>query len=73
MAPLARRSLIASVIRSSSLMLDRYYTDGRRLLRVIDAGADTPYASLEDCLTLEVRLYSPGEIIKLRLRPITSA
>ena len=73
MASLALRSLIPSVIRSSSLVLDRYYSDGRRLLRVIDTGAATPYISLEDCLTLEVRRYSPGEIIKLRLRPITPA
>jgi hypothetical protein len=60
-------------IRSSSLVLDSYYTDGRRLLRVIDASTHTPYASLEDCLTLEVRLYSPGEVIKLRLRPVIPA
>jgi hypothetical protein len=51
-------------------VLGRYYTDGRRLLRVIDASADATYASLEDCLTLEVRPYSPGEVIKLRLRPV---
>jgi len=67
------RSLIPGPLRSTSLAPHGYYTDGRRLLRVLDAGVDSPYATLEDCLTLVARSYSPGEIIKLRLRPVIPA
>jgi len=59
-----------------SLAPDSYLTDGRRLLRVVsrfDAGAENAFASLEDCLTLEVRPYSPGELAALRLRPVRSS
>jgi len=56
--------------------LPNYLTDGRRLLRVVarfdTAGHDT-FASLEDCLTLEVRPYSPGELAALHLRPVQVA
>jgi len=56
--------------------LPNYLTDGRRLLRVVarfqTAGNDT-FASLEDCLTLEVRPYSPGELAALHLRPVQVA
>ena len=57
-------------LRASWLVRDRYVTDGRRLLRVVDAEVGRAFASLEDCLTLEVRPYSPGELIKMRLRPV---
>jgi hypothetical protein len=55
---------------------DTYLTDGRRLLRVVshfDAGADSVYAALEDCLTLEVRPYSLAELGAMGLRPVERA
>lgn len=58
---------------SSVLPLDGYVTDGRRLFRVVSQFAtvgDHVFASLEDCLTLQVQPYSPGEIDRLRLRPV---
>ncbi len=58
---------------SERLAPDSYLTDGKRLLRVVshfDAAADSVFASLEDCMTLEVRPYSPGELSAMRLRPV---
>lgn len=55
-------------MRSPRLEPDSYLTDGRRLLRVVDASSATAFTSLEDCLTLEVRPYSPGGLANLRLR-----
>ncbi len=55
-------------MRSPRFEPDSYLTDGRRLLRVVEASAGTAFTSLEDCLTLEVRSYSPGELANLRLR-----
>jgi hypothetical protein len=55
---------------------DSYLTDGRRLFRVVSqftAGADNAFASLEDCLTLEVQAYSPGELHRMRLRAVPTA
>ena len=52
---------------------DRYLTDGRRLFRVVSqfsGDARRRFASLEDCLTLEVTAYSPGELETMRLRPV---
>jgi len=50
-----------------------YLTDGRRLFRVVSqfttAGEDM-FASLEDCLTLEIEAYAPGELWAMTLRPI---
>jgi hypothetical protein len=51
----------------------RYLTDGRRLFRVVSQFSNDPrrrFASLEDCLTLEVAAYSPGELEVMRLRPV---
>jgi hypothetical protein len=31
---------------------------------------DRRFASLEDCMTLEVQAYSPGELEAMRLRPV---
>lgn len=50
-----------------------YVTDGRRLLRVVSQFAtvgDHVFASLEDCHTLEVHAYAPGELREMRLRPV---
>ncbi|MFI5038016.1 MAG: hypothetical protein ACHP93_06005 [Solirubrobacterales bacterium] len=58
---------------SAPLLLDSYLTDGRRLFRVVSqftAGAEDAFASLEDCLTLEVQAYSPGELHRMRLRRV---
>jgi hypothetical protein len=55
------------------LVPDGYVTDGKRLLRVVshfEADAGSMFASLEDCLTLEVRPYSPGELTAMRLRSV---
>jgi hypothetical protein len=58
------------------LQSDSYLTDGRRLFRVVSPFAATTehaYASLEDCLTLEVRCYSPAELGEMRLRDVRTA
>jgi hypothetical protein len=58
---------------STALVPDSYLTDGRRLFRVVSQFADDAkhmFASLEDCRTLEVQAYAPGELYEMRLRPI---
>ncbi len=55
------------------LCCDSYVTDGRRLFRVVSQFAtveENVFASLEDCRTLEVKAYSPGELCALGLRPV---
>jgi len=50
-----------------------YLTDGRRLFRVVSQFStvgEHKFARLEDCLTLEVSAYSPGELYQMKLRPI---
>lgn len=50
-----------------------YVTDGRRLFRVTSQFStvdENMFASLEDCLTLEVQAYAPGELREMRLRPV---
>jgi hypothetical protein len=50
-----------------------YLTDGARLFRVISkfaVGAEPALASLEDCLTLEIREYAPDELYAMRVRPL---
>ena len=52
-----------------------YLTDGKRLLRVVskfEPDSSSMFASLEDCLTLEVRPYSPGELSAMALRPVST-
>jgi len=52
---------------------DSYLTDGERLLRVVSqpqGEADSASTSLEDCLTLEVRSYTPRELSALQLRAV---
>ncbi len=54
---------------------DSYLTDGHRLFRVVSqfsADSRRRFASLEDCLTLEVTAYSPGELETMRLRPVNA-
>ncbi len=71
LAPL--RSLSGQTARSEPLAPDSYVTDGRRLFRVVSqfaAGEEHRFASLEDCLTLEVRAYAPGELAAMKLRPV---
>ena len=60
-------------VRSAPLAPDGYLTDGHRLFRVVSqcaADAGRVFASLEDCLTLEVQAYAPGELYAMRLRPV---
>ncbi len=50
-----------------------YVTDGRMLFRVVSQFAftgDHVLASLENCLTLDVRAYTPHELYAMRLRPV---
>jgi hypothetical protein len=50
-----------------------YVTDGHRLFRVVSqfaAVGDHAFASLEDCLTLEVRAYAALELREMGLRPV---
>ena len=62
------RSAAAELLRCGT-----YLTDGRRLFRVVSqfgpAGEDA-FASLEDCRTLDVQAYAPGELQAMKLRPI---
>ena len=58
---------------SGRLVPDSYLTDGERLLRVVshlewDGGS--VFATLEDCLTLEVRPYSSGELRMMGLQVV---
>jgi hypothetical protein len=60
-------------VRSTLLVSDNYLTDGRRLFRVVSqlgAGTEHVFASLENCLTLEIQAYAPGELDAMRLRPV---
>ena len=52
----------------------RYVTDGRRLFRVVSALDPLlgEAAELENCRTLEVRSYTPDELIDMRLRRVFS-
>jgi hypothetical protein len=55
---------------------DSYFTDGRRLFRVVSqiaAGEDSGFAALEDCRSLEVHSYLQGELAGMRLRPVHPA
>ncbi len=59
--------------RERRLDSESYLTDGRRLFRVVSQFSTTqrqPFASLEDCLTLEVQPYTPGELGAMSLRPV---
>jgi len=52
---------------------DSYVTDGQRLFRVVSAyGEQRRFASLEDCLTLEVHAYAPGELGAMKLRSVNA-
>ena len=64
----ARRSVPADRLRCGT-----YLTDGRRLFRVVSqfaAVGEDSFASLEDCRTLDVQAYAPGELRAMKLRPI---
>ena len=67
------RSFSGRAARSEQLVSDSYITDGHRLFRVVSqfaAGEQRRFASLENCLTLEVQAYSPGELAAMKLRPV---
>lgn len=70
MTPIQPKSPLPLRRRAQRFAPGSYLTDGRRLLRVVDAGAGRAFSSLEDCLTLEVRLYSPGEMRGMGLRTV---
>ena len=56
-----------------SLRCGSYLTDGRRLFRVVSqfaAAGEDAFASLEDCRTLRVQAYAPGELQAMKLKPI---
>jgi hypothetical protein len=60
------RQAPSPLLRSGS-----YLTDGRSLFRVVSqftTVGEHAFASLEDCLTLEVHAYAPGELHKMGLR-----
>ena len=53
--------------------LDPYLTDGHSLFRIVSGfspGDAQPWASLENCKTLEVRPYSPDELYAMGLRRV---
>jgi hypothetical protein len=50
-----------------------YITDGRRLFRVLSQfvpESGQVFASLEDCMTLEVGTYAPDELEAMGLLPV---
>jgi hypothetical protein len=50
-----------------------YLTDGRRLFRVVSrfsGDVGEMFATLEDCATLDVEAYSPGELYAMALEPV---
>ncbi len=49
-----------------------YLTDGRRLFRVVSQFTTTlsPYAELEDCMTLSVDRYTPSDLYAMGLRSV---
>ena len=58
---------------SEPLLAGSYVTDGQALYRVLSQFAtvgDDVLASLEDCRTLEVHAYAPGELSAMRLRTV---
>jgi hypothetical protein len=60
---------------SEPFLPDSYLTDGRRLFRVaaqIATGEGHTFASLEDCLTLEMQAYAPGELATMKLRLVST-
>jgi len=53
-----------------------YLTDGRTLFRVVSrftGGAGEMFASLEDCITLDVTAYSPEELYAMALQPVSGS
>jgi hypothetical protein len=53
----------------------RYVTDGLSLYRVVvplRTATGTGMAELEDCLTLETRLYTPDELWEMSLRAVAN-
>jgi hypothetical protein len=52
-----------------------YLTDGQRLFRVVSQFTTTltPFADLEDCVTLTVDRYTPAELYAMRLRSVRRA
>lgn len=76
MSPTPLRRLEPPRAPSARLLPDSYLTDGCRLFRVVSqfsAGAEDAFASLEDCRTLQVQAYSPGELHAMRLRRVRTA
>jgi hypothetical protein len=71
LAPRSRTS--PRCVSAESLRCGTYLTDGRRLFRVVSQFApagDDVFASLEDCRTLDVQAYAPGELQAMKLKPI---
>jgi hypothetical protein len=59
--------------KADQLQPGSYVTDGERLFCVLSQFAsddEIELATLEDCLTLEVKPYCLDELLDLRLRPV---
>jgi hypothetical protein len=72
MRSLRNRTAVRRHERPPSLPM-RYVTDGRRLFRVVslfDPNSDA-VAELEDCMTLEIGRYSPDDLYRMGLRPVS--
>jgi hypothetical protein len=59
-------------LRSRDLVPGRYLTDGRRLLRVVSLLVDdrSVLVVIEDCLTLDARVYAAVELEPMGVRPV---
>lgn len=62
-------------LRVRDLTPDRYLTDGRKLLRVVDRFVNdgSILVVIEDCATLDVRAYAAVELLPMDVRPVRRA
>ena len=61
---------------TTPLVCGAYLTDGRSLYRVVapfHGLGEFQVAELEDCLTLETRLYGPDQLWRMGLRRVATA
>jgi hypothetical protein len=68
----ATETIHAPVAPSEDFSPGYYLTDGRRLFRVVSRFTTTlsPYADLEDCMTLSVDRYTPTDLYAMGLRSV---
>ncbi len=70
--PTIHANSAAEPITADEFARGYYLTDGRRLFRVVSQFTTTlsPYAQLEDCMTLTVDRYTPTELWVMGIRSV---